>query len=378
MRAPGVDAEAALAPHPGEVVAVDDLEQQTEAFLQLAAPLLEHRGRGGDDDVLDLLAEQQLLGDQAGFDRLAEAGVVGDEQVDPGELERLAQGLHLVGVDLDPGAERRLEERRIRRRDAAPAHGVQEGGELVLAVETVGADLLPVLVLEDLPVELVVPVDLEELALGVLLGAGEGDAGGVARLFAGDDALDQPAAGADVDELAEFGDSAVERVGLTHRQPPGANQTHYNSWQLGSGCLSPTRGGRGHRQVAPDERPRRSFGDAVIAPPSTLDVPPVDNVKVLNLEDRGSPSWRLDASSRTAESEGLGLRRGRPTSANLERTAHGLGSPDPTWWRDARVLLSQRLTQLPWGRTLRSSARSGTARPEASAPRRQGSGGIDE
>jgi hypothetical protein len=38
--------------------------------------------------VLDLVAQQQLLQDQAGLDGLAEAHVVGDEQVGARQLER--------------------------------------------------------------------------------------------------------------------------------------------------------------------------------------------------------------------------------------------------------------------------------------------------
>src|SRR6266852_5720762 len=108
MGAPGVDAEAALPPHACEVGAVQDLENEAEALLELGLPLLEDRRRCGDDDELRLLAKQELAGDEAGLDGLAEAGVVRDEEVDARESERLAQWLHLVGVDFDPSPERRL------------------------------------------------------------------------------------------------------------------------------------------------------------------------------------------------------------------------------------------------------------------------------
>ena len=177
MRAPRVHAEAALAAHPRQVGAVEDLEHQAEALLELGLPLLEDRGRRGDDDGLRLLAQEQLARDQARLDRLAEAGVVGDEEVDARQPERLAQRLHLVGVDLDAGAERRLEEVRVGGRDAVPAQRVQKGGELARRVEALGGEVLPALLLEDPAVELVVPEDLQRLALGVVVRAGEDNQG---------------------------------------------------------------------------------------------------------------------------------------------------------------------------------------------------------
>ena len=80
---PRIHPEAALATHPTQVGAVEDLEHQTEAILQLALPLLQHRRRRGDDDRLRLPAQQQLPGDEPRLDGLAEPGVVGDEQIDP-------------------------------------------------------------------------------------------------------------------------------------------------------------------------------------------------------------------------------------------------------------------------------------------------------
>ena len=180
VRAPRVDAEAALAAHPRQVGAVEDLEHEAEALLELGLPLLEDRGRRRDDDGLGLLAQQQLARDEPGLDGLAEAGVVGDEEVDARQPERLAQRLHLVGVDLDAGAERRLEEVRVGGRDAVPAQRVQEGGELARRVEALGGEVLPALFLQDAAVELVVPEDVERLALGVVVGAGQADEGGLA------------------------------------------------------------------------------------------------------------------------------------------------------------------------------------------------------
>ncbi len=110
MCRPGVDAVAALLPDAGDVLLVEDLEDHAEAVLQLFVPLEQHGGRTGHDDVLDLLAEQQFSGDQAGLDRLAEADVIGDEEVHPRQAQCLLQRLELIGVDPDAGSEWGLEE----------------------------------------------------------------------------------------------------------------------------------------------------------------------------------------------------------------------------------------------------------------------------
>jgi hypothetical protein len=121
VRAPRVHAEPALAAHPRQVGAVQDLEHEAEALFELRFPLFEDRGRRSDNDGLGFLAQEQLARDQARLDRLAESRVVGDEQVDARKTERFAQRLHLVGVDLDPGPERCLEQVRVGGRDAVPA-----------------------------------------------------------------------------------------------------------------------------------------------------------------------------------------------------------------------------------------------------------------
>ena len=83
---------------------------QAEPAVEFFAPLEQHGRRAGDDDVPDLLAQEQFAGDEAGLDGLAQADVVGDEQVHARQPERLAQGLELVGVEANAGSERRLEE----------------------------------------------------------------------------------------------------------------------------------------------------------------------------------------------------------------------------------------------------------------------------
>ena len=192
--APRVRAETALAAHLGDIAAVEHLEDESEPLFHLGPPLVEHRRRRRHDHLPRLAAEEEFLGDEAGLDGLAEAGVVGDEQVDAGEAEGLPQGLHLVGVEPDAGAERRLEEIAVGGGDAVPEERPVEGGELPGFVELPLRETLPAVVFEDPAVRLVVPEDFERLAGGVVLGAGEADDGGLVRRRWGLDLLDDPLA----------------------------------------------------------------------------------------------------------------------------------------------------------------------------------------
>ena len=199
---PRIDAEAPLLANPSEIRAVEDYEYEAEALLHLGLPLLQH-GRGrGDHDRLDLLAKQQLTSDETGLDGLAQARVVGDEEIHARQAQRLAQRFHLVGVDLDAGSKRRLEKIRVGGGDAVPAQGVQEGAEVTGRVEAPGADGAPCFLLQDAAVDLEVPIDLQGLPLGVVVGAREADArgGGRGGVF---HTLHQPASRAHLDELAD-------------------------------------------------------------------------------------------------------------------------------------------------------------------------------
>lgn len=97
------------------------------------------------------MAQQEFLRDEAGLDGLAEADVVGDEQVDPKHGQRTRHRGELMGFDGDPGAERRLERPLVGPGDGAPADGVDEGArqrgrrELALLVTVVGTRHHPLL-----------------------------------------------------------------------------------------------------------------------------------------------------------------------------------------------------------------------------------------
>ena len=125
------------------VVAVEHHERQAEALSSSSFHCRTHRRRRGNDDAADPLAHQQLADDQARLDRLAEADVVGDEQVDARQQQRLAQRLELVGVDPDAGAVRRLEQLRVGGGDGVPAQGVEVGRKGPRLVEPVLGDARP-------------------------------------------------------------------------------------------------------------------------------------------------------------------------------------------------------------------------------------------
>ncbi len=129
MRAPGIDAETALAPHSLHVILVEDLENEAEAVFHLILPLKQHGRRAGNDDFPGLFPEQQLTGDQPGLDGLPQAHVVGDEEVYPRQQEGLLKGLKLVGVELNSGPKRRLKQAGVGRRHAVPSKCIQVGGE---------------------------------------------------------------------------------------------------------------------------------------------------------------------------------------------------------------------------------------------------------
>ena len=71
---------------------IDDREIEAEFLRQLVLPLQQHRRRRRDDDHLDATPQQQLSNDKARFDRLTQTDVVGDQQIDAWQIERLGKG----------------------------------------------------------------------------------------------------------------------------------------------------------------------------------------------------------------------------------------------------------------------------------------------
>ena len=175
VRLPGVGGMAALFAHAANVGAVEDLEIQSELRFQFVAPLVDHRRRTGDDYRVDTLTQEHLAGDQAGFDRLTQADVIGYEQVDARELQGLGERNQLIGVELDTSAERGLERTRVGGRHAVPAERAEIGGEIADRVEgrllVLAADRLPSLFADDAGIDLGLPDHLQLLTLSVVVDA---------------------------------------------------------------------------------------------------------------------------------------------------------------------------------------------------------------
>ena len=66
-----------------------------------------------------------------------------------------------------------MKEVRIGGRDAVPAQSVQERAEVARRVETPGAEVGPRFLFQDAVVDFEVPVDLQSLALRIVVGAGQ-------------------------------------------------------------------------------------------------------------------------------------------------------------------------------------------------------------
>ena len=146
--------------------------------------------------------QQQLLGDQAGLDGLAEADVVGEQQVDPGRVHRPGDRLELVVLDRDAGAERRLQRLDVGRGHRRPADRVEERGQPLRRVEPVLGHLGQRAAGQHLPAGLDLPDDVEGVAVAAVLHALQADQGAV---LAGLDVADHPALAANLHQVSELG-----------------------------------------------------------------------------------------------------------------------------------------------------------------------------
>ena len=172
---PWARAISALAPQDVEVLAVDDREGEPELRFEFVLPLADHPGRGGDEDEVDPPAKQQFAHDQSRLDGLAGADVVGDQQIHPREAQRFLEGEKLIGVLMNAGPERRLEQVPVGRCGGVPAESAEVGGKDARIVGPQLGDVRPPLVDQDLGVEFGVPKDRDSFTLGVVVDAGEAD-----------------------------------------------------------------------------------------------------------------------------------------------------------------------------------------------------------
>ena len=122
-------------------VAVDDAELQAELVAHLVAPLDLQRGGADDQHRARAVAQDQLLDDQARLDRLAQADVVGDQQVDARHLDGAHDRVELVVLDRDAAAERALAARDVgawTRRPSARRRGRRRAAPAIIEADRRG------------------------------------------------------------------------------------------------------------------------------------------------------------------------------------------------------------------------------------------------
>jgi hypothetical protein len=75
----------------------------------------------------DTVAEHELVDDEAGLDGLAEAHIIGEEDVCARHAQAANQRVELIILEFDPAPKWRLKGSAIGRGDRAPTNGIQEG-----------------------------------------------------------------------------------------------------------------------------------------------------------------------------------------------------------------------------------------------------------
>jgi hypothetical protein len=127
--------DAAFPAQPTNELAIDDPELEPELVAHFLLPLALEIGRRDDDDPTRPVTKDQLLGNEASLDRLAQPNVVGDEKGDTRHADRSHERVELVPVDLDAGLEWRKIVARVGVRRSSPSHSVEEGIEPSWLVE---------------------------------------------------------------------------------------------------------------------------------------------------------------------------------------------------------------------------------------------------
>ena len=140
---PGIDAEAAAPAELGQPLTIDNREAQAELGLQLVLPLQRHRRRCRDDDEVDAPAQEQLAQHEPGLDGLAQADIVGDQEIDPRQPQPLGERCKLIVLESDAGPKGSLKKGSIGRAGGAPLEGAEKGGEDLGIVSATCAQCVP-------------------------------------------------------------------------------------------------------------------------------------------------------------------------------------------------------------------------------------------
>ena len=258
-RRPGVHPEPAQPPQLRQALPVDDGEGQAELRLQLVLPLQGHGWRRGHQREVDAAAQQQLAQDQTGLDRLPQANIVGDQEVDARQPQGLAQRQELVGIQPDAGTKWRLEQVPVGGGRGVPFQGAQVGREGDGVVGAVLRDPRPRVVGQCARADFGSPGYFELIALGIVRNAGQlEDRETVATIL---DTLHQPGTATYVDEVPDCGATLVRRKDV-HRPPSersyhaavirpqtGASQDVYRTAEPQAGPENPSELAKGKRLI---------------------------------------------------------------------------------------------------------------------------------
>lgn len=184
----------------GAALGVDDREVEAELLGHLVLPLEREAYRAHDHHGPGAVAQQQFLGDEPGLDGLAEAHVVGEQQVDAGRVEGAGDRFELVVLDGHAGPVRRLQRLDVGAGDGRPADGVEERGQAFGRVESVGSHVGQRAAGQHAAAGLDLPDDLQRVAVPAVLDALQGhQRAALARL----DLPDHPSLPAYRDQLAD-------------------------------------------------------------------------------------------------------------------------------------------------------------------------------
>ena len=221
---PGIGVYPAFPTQVLYVVRVHDLELEPELLEHLHPPLLLEGGRTDDEHGTRAMTQQQFLDHQPGFDGLAQADVVGDEEIGTCHVDGADQGVQLEFLDTDTTTKRRLQKPSIRIGGRPPPDSVQERLQrqgIVVPRRTWHARPF-----DDPRAGFDLPDDFERLTEAIFVDGREGDVvlGRRAEIGQGSrvDVDHDPLPSAYLDELARFGHRTVKACRLRiHTLHPG-------------------------------------------------------------------------------------------------------------------------------------------------------------
>lgn len=197
---------------------VDDAEVEAELLGHFGLPFQAQRCGAGNEHGAGTVTEQEFLDHQSCLDRLPQADVIGDEQIDPRHPQCPHHRVELVVLNLDAGPEGRLKRTGIDRGHGPPPDCVEERCQAVGVVEPAFFGLWQGRGLENLGARLDLPDDLEVIGVSVvfdgnqrheMLHPGVGSRHLICWYGASEDVGHYPMSIADNDELSLFGNAYV-------------------------------------------------------------------------------------------------------------------------------------------------------------------------